>query len=359
MTNPFLLTRVLLRFNDNDKTDDFLEDLSAAAFTPDGSLWVGSDELLGIERLSLIEPYVFGAHQSFFLGDFVELFNQDDEIDIEGMDYADSYLWVTGSHSTKRGKAKGKKPQKDIKRLAKIKTDANRYLLARIPVLGGELMKSYSHPDNPDERLTAACLQKTETTNILIEALKEDSHLGPFVTFPLPSKDNGFDIEGLAVRGDRVFLGFRGPVLRGWAVIVEIEVAETEPGILTLKEIGENGSLYKKHFVNLQGLGVRELCWHGDDLLILAGPTMELEGAMRLFRHKNLLDCSGDSLGSIESGDLEVLFDLPITPGRDRAEGLALFPCLGQSNCLLVVYDSPAPARKVGSDGVYVDVFRL
>jgi hypothetical protein len=101
--------------------------------------------------------------------------------------------------------------------------------------------------------LTAACLQKTKDENILIEALKDDCHLGPFLSFPLPSKENGFDIEGLAVHQDKIFLGFRGPVLRGWAIIVEIEVEEKEPGVLTLKQIGEQGKLYKKHFVNLNG----------------------------------------------------------------------------------------------------------
>lgn len=236
MSESFILSRVLLHFK--SKSEDLLGDISAVAHTPDGSLWVGSDELLGIERLSQIEPYIYGNHQHFRVGDFVELFNKEDEIDIEGMDYADNYLWLTGSHSTKRNKPKGKKVEKDIKRLAEIKTDLNRYLLARIPVINGELVKSYS-PCN-GHKLTAACLQKTGETNILIDALAEDEHLGRFITAVLPSKENGLDLEGLAVRGNRVFLGLRGPVLRGWAVILELELTETEPGILTLNKIGES-----------------------------------------------------------------------------------------------------------------------
>ncbi|HBB32033.1 MAG TPA: DUF3616 domain-containing protein [Cyanobacteria bacterium UBA8803] len=357
MPNPFLLSRVLLRFN--SMSHDLLTELSAVTFTPDGNLWIASDETLTVERLSPIEPCVFGQHRAFFLGDFVELFNQDDEIDIEGMGYANPYLWLTGSHSTKRGKPRGKNRQKDIQRLSKIKTDFNRYLLARLPVVDGELVKSCPHPANPDETLTAACLQKTENSNILIEALKEDSHLGPFITFPLPSKENGLDIEGLAVHGDRVFLGFRGPVLRGWAIILEIEVAQTEPGVLTLKEMGTQGRLYNKHFLDLNGLGVRELCLHGDDLLILAGPTMHLEGAMRVFRLKRVLEHCGDSMSDTESGDLQVLFDLPFILGADHAEGLTLFPCLGQPDAVLVVYDSADPIRKIESNAIYADVFKL
>ena len=357
MPESFLLSRVLLRFD--NPSDDLISDLSAAALTPDGSLWVGSDELIAVERLSPVEPYIYANHQKFMIGDFVELFNTEDEIDIEGMDYSNNYLWLTGSHGTKRKKAKGKKPEKDIQRLSVIKTDLNRYLLARIPVVNGELIKSCSPSDNPDEKLTAACLQKTEKGNILIDALKEDSHLGPFLSIDLPSKDNGFDIEGLAVYGDKVFLGLRGPVLRGWAIILEIEVEEKEPGVLTLKEIGEEGQRYKKHFVDLNGLGVRELCLHGEDLLILAGPTMDLEGSLRIFRWKNVLDLSGDTLWGQDNEELEVLFDLPFVLGKDHAEGLALFPCLGESDSLLVIYDSPDERRILGENEIFADVFRL
>lgn len=357
MTEGFLLSRVLLRFD--QAIEDLLGELSAVTLTPDGSLWVGSDEFTRVERLSPIEPNIFGNHKTFAIGDFVDLFNQEDEIDIEGMDYSDHYLWLTGSHSTKRNKAKGKKPQKDIQRLTEIETDLNRYLLARIPVLQGELLKSISHPEDPDKNLTAAGLEKNETGNLLIEALKQDPHLGSLVTAKIPSKENGLDIEGLAVHGDRVFLGLRGPVLRGWAVILEIEVAETEPGTLTLKEIGAKGQPYRKHFVELNGLGVREICLVDGDLIILAGPTMDLEGAMQIFRLKDVLDLEENSLTSQESEDLEVVFNLNFTLGSDHAEGLALISCLGEPNSLLVVYDSPDQRRLVSKKAVFADVFQL
>lgn len=355
MSESFILSRVLLRFK--RESEDLLGDISAVALTPDGSLWLGSDELLGIERLSPIEPYIYGNHQHFRVGDFVELFNQEDEIDIEGMDYADNYLWLTGSHSTKRNKPKGKKVKKDIKRLAEIETDLNRYLLARIPIINGELVKSYSPTDG--NKLTSACLQKTGETNILLDALAEDEHLGRFITSVIPSKDNGLDLEGLAVKGNRVFLGLRGPVLRGWAVIIELELTETEPGILTFKKIGQDDRLYRKHFVELNGLGIRELCWRGKDLLILGGPTMSLDGALRIFRLKDALKFSEDTLTTQDSDDLEVLFDLPFKIGADHAEGLTLFPCLGHSDSLLVVYDSPDINRKPNDKSIFADVFRL
>ena len=256
-------------------------------------------------------------------------------------------------------KTKGKDPDKDIEKLAQIETEVNRYLLARLPLKDGTLCKSISHPENPKKQLKAGYLQRTKTGNLLTDALKDDRHLGLYLSVPVPSKENGFDIEGLAVRGDRILLGLRGPVLGGWAIILEIEVEEAEPGVLRLKEIGKKGKLYNKHFVDLNGLGVRELCWNGEDLIVLAGPTMTVSGAMRVFRLKGILGRSGDSITGQDRGDLEVLFDLPFKVGTDNAEGLSLFPYLDGQNSLLVVYDSPDAGRIVEKTAILADIFRL
>ena len=356
MPDGFLLSRVLLKFD--SKSDDLLEEISAIARTPDGSLWVGSDEFTTIERLAPLGHCTYGDHQTFKLNDFVNLFDTESEIDIEGLDYANDYLWVIGSHSLKRNKTKGKKAKKDIKRLAEIEKDPNRYLLARIPIINGEPVNAFARSDAPQDQLSAAMLQKTEENNALINALSSDEHLGPFLEMKLPSKDNGLDIEGLAVCGHQVFLGLRGPVLRGWAIILEVELEEKEPGVLTLKDLGK-GTLYRKHFVDLNGLGVRELCLHDGDLIIMAGPTMDLEGAMQVFRLKDVLDHSKDTLWDQDSGALKVLFNLPFTIGSDHAEGLALFSCLGHDDGLLVVYDSPDPARRPSKKSIFADVFQL
>jgi len=356
MSQAFLLSRALLTFQSKD--DDLLEELSAVARTPDGNLWVGSDEYLTLERLSPMGDGLYGGHKTFHFKDYVDLFDHDSEIDIEGLDYADGYIWVVGSHSLKRNKTKGKKPQKDIARLSEIERDPNRYLLARVPVLNGELVPTCARSGSDEETLTAASLEKMNGHNQLIEALAEDEHLGPFLQMGLPSKDNGFDIEGLAVQGNQVFLGLRGPVLRGWAIILELEVETSDPGVLRLKEL-EDGVFYRKHFLDLNGQGIRELCLHDGDLIVLAGPTMDLEGAMQMFRLEDVLDHSNDTLWDQDSGALKVLFDLPFTIGSDHAEGLALIPCLGYEDSLMVVYDSPDKNRLTEKKAVFVDIFRL
>ncbi len=357
MREHFLLSRIRLNFD--TISDDVHGELSAVAVSPDGSIWIGSDEMISVECLTRQEPHVYGEHRSIPIKNYVELFNLDGEIDIEGMDYAQGYLWITGSHSTKRKKPKGDSAKSALKSLAKVYVEKNRYMLMRIPVFRGELLPSYTHPDYPDAPLTAAWLQKSDDQNILIDALRNDDHLGPYLTFPIPNKENGFDIEGLAVHGKRLFLGFRGPVLRGWAIILEIEVEESTDGVLTLNNIGKADRRYKKHFVHLNGLGVRDLCFKGNDLIILAGPTMDLEGAMEVFRLKDVLELEDDSITDQDDGTLELLFDLPFTIGSDHAEGIALYDCLGETGSLLVVYDSPDPARRPNEHSLFADVFWL
>ena len=94
----------------------------------------------------------------------------------------------------------------------------------------------------------------------------------------IPGKVNGFDIEGLAVNGTRLLLG-----LRGWSVVLEIEV-ELCGDYLRLAPLDDTGILIRKHFLPLDGLGVRDLHFCGDDLFILAGPTMALDGEIRIYK---------------------------------------------------------------------------
>lgn len=346
MAEGFLLARVLLRFGDDSQ--EILGNLSAIAHTPDGKLWVACDEFRQLECLSPVEPLIFGSHQSIAVDQFIELPNKKDEIDLEGFDFEDGYLWFVGSHSTKRKKPKGKDINQDLERLATITTEANRFVLGRIAVVEGKLI-----PEN------AAKLEMKDNQSTLMIALDQDPHLKPFIKSGIPSKDNGLDIEGLAVRKDRVFLGLRGPVLRGLAIILELKLEVKESGILQLKPIGKNGEVYQKHFLDLDGLGIRDICFQGSDLLILAGPTMDLDGALRLFRWKQALACENCLVLPQSSDQLQALFDLPYHVGSDRAEGIVLYPCLDQSEALLVVYDTPHPSRQPEPNTVYADVFRI
>jgi hypothetical protein len=343
--------QVILEFVASPEGAKLVRDALSVVVSVGDQLWLASDEITSLERLTRLDAGVrFGNHRSFALADILRLPNgSDQEIDIEGLDHKDGHLWLVGSHSLKRSNAKpGKNPVKQIQKLAEVERELNRYTLARIPLEKDD--------ESAGLRLSsvgsAAVLARTESGSALTEVLVEDEHLGSFLA--IPGKDNGFDVEGLAVADDRVFLGLRGPVLRGWAVILEFR-PEPQGAELRLKQFGSEERRYHKHFLDLGGLGIRELCLSGSDLLILAGPTMDLDGPVRIFRWKGATELSEDSL--VGKDGIELLFDVPYGQGTDHAEGMALFRETGSAGSLLVVYDAPSEDRKLGASAVKADVF--
>ncbi|MDO1451627.1 DUF3616 domain-containing protein [Rhodocytophaga aerolata] len=357
---------ILLQFDDKvknySKGKDVRDGLSSVERCGD-YLWMACDESIGLERVKIDENGNFSQHQAFSLLDYLQLPAGDGcEIDIEGMCFHGHYLWLVGSHSLKRKKPKQESAdvEKQLQKLAKVEADANRYILARIPLLPnpqtGEyrLCKSCVHPTQPETVLTAAQLIGWEETNQLMQVLKEDIHFKAFMH--IPGKDNGFDIEGLAIKGEKLYIGLRGPVLRGWAAILEVEVVDTADGYFALKEQAD-GKLYKKHFLHLGGMGIRELAILKEDLLILAGPTMDLDGEIAVFRWKNGLHQQKEALVGKE--ELEKLFTVPhgfdSNSGKDKAEGMTIF----DQRHLLIVYDSPAESRKIANNVVVADLYKL
>ena len=328
------------------------------------NLFVATDEGAGLARLTAGQDR-FREDAVFALADFLDLpAGHDEEVDVEGMEFREPYLWITGSHGVKRRKADpdGEDPAKEIARLAKTVDEANRYLLARIPLARDPATGTYTpvrscaDPADPERTLTAARVKGDGRRSQLVKSLADDPHLSPFMG--LPGKENGFDVEGLTVAGDRVFLGLRGPVLRGWAVVLEVEPAETEdPSLLKLRKIGPEGRRYRKHFLDLGGLGIRELTTDGPDLLLLAGPTLDLSGPTVLARWKGGCSPEGESL--VAGDRIEKVMHVPHGDGVDHPEGITLFRWPGRETGVLVVYDSPAETRKAPGGCVYADLFPL
>jgi hypothetical protein len=104
-------------------------------------------------------------------------------------------------------------------------------------------------------------------------------------------------------------------------------------------------------------MGLRELRQRGTDMLLLAGPTMDLDGTIAVYCWPNATRQTNDSLVSAKK--LQRLFDVPHgqgpTTGQDKAEGMSLL----NDDHVLIVFDTPSDARKTGSNQIVADVVLL
>ncbi|MFC3077421.1 DUF3616 domain-containing protein [Phenylobacterium terrae] len=319
-------------------------DISAAARLGD-TLFLAADEAADIEILDLVGED-FAAHRRVRLGEAFDLpGGADEEMDIEGLAVEGGWLWVTGSHSLTRKKPKKSKPLDTLARLAQLRQRPNRMFLGRLPLAetAPGRWDVLTGPAADGRRPQMLPIGKHGSD--LYKALKKHPLLGPFCA--LPAKENGLDVEGIVVDGDRVGLGLRGPVINGWALIIEARIAPASdaPGEADLALAGD----LNLHVLDLGGLGVRDLKRRERDILILAGPTMKLSGPARVYRWT----------GWTTPADLPhrpvAILELPHGEGCDHPEALAPAGHEGR-DALLVVCDTPSPERLAGG-AVVADVF--
>ncbi|WP_157833723.1 DUF3616 domain-containing protein [Hydrogenovibrio kuenenii] len=172
------------------------------------------------------------------------------EFDLEALAWQSPYLYAIGSHSKKRKKLKASlKTKENLNRITPIIDEPDRRVLFRIEL---------------NKQLKAAHIDKIS----LLGNLHNQPILAPFLA--IPSKENGIDIEGLAVRSHKgktqLYVGFRGPVLRG----------NLTPILkLTLDRNAFKVSKSKLLLVNLQGLGIRDMQATDNSFVLLAGAVNE------------------------------------------------------------------------------------
>jgi len=339
--------------------DEAGQGLNLSAVEQIGShLFLCRDEMAAVERLTTTDFTNYADHRRFALASAFKLPGGDDgEADLEGLAIDGDHLWVMGSHSWRRAKPKlGADGAKARKQLARTDRQPNRYLLGRM-----DLKTAAGRPVEPRKN-GALCLPFDEEEGGVAALLRDDELLAPFLD--LPSKDNGFDLEGLAVRNGVVYAGLRGPVLRGWASILQLHLKPADPEdgrrrarLLKARKHGI-GRRYLHHLLDLGGLGVRDLCVWRDELLILAGPTMDLDGPASVFRWRDAFDATTDLC--VDDRKLQRCFDIETGFRADRAEGITLFRQPGASRpALLVVYDSAAASRRHAGSYFEADLFDL
>src|SRR5262249_48563942 len=128
--------------------------------------------------------------------------------------------------------------------------------------------------------------------------------------------------EGIASDDDAIYVGFRGPVLRGNLVPL-------------LKLDFDNPKDYDLWFVLLGGLGIRDLTKSNDGFLIFAGPTGGGDRAFWIYSGKGK-DCLPADEGT--SGTCVKLAEVPGN-ADGKAEGLCILDEKTDSFDVLVVYD--------------------
>lgn len=180
------------------------------------------------------------------------------EFDLEALAWQSPYLYAIGSHSKKRKKLKASlKTKENLKRITPIIDEPDRRVLFRIEL---------------NKQLKAIRIDKIS----LLNTLQNQPILAPFLT--IPSKENGIDIEGLAVRLHKgkiqLYVGFRGPVLRG--NLTPILKLTLDPNVFKV-------SKSKLLLVNLQGLGIRDMQAINDTFMLLAGPVNETPKRFALY----------------------------------------------------------------------------
>lgn len=169
------------------------------------------------------------------------------ELDIEGVAYDRGFFYVTGSHGAPRD------PRAVI--------DPSRFFIFRFRVNERTGKPRFRFDDDMVD--TTAIVR----TNALREVIKATAEIGPFAEKPLG--ENGANIEGMAVRDDRIYLGFRGPSVDGRAFILAVNAN----GVFGNEPMKET-----VHPIRLgPATGIRDLAVLRKDkgMLLLAGPVGE------------------------------------------------------------------------------------
>lgn len=329
------IRQVMLIFGEIEKfghvADPLRKDVSAATRVGD-ALFTSCDEFASVDRLTP-DGEAWGNHVHFALGDILDLpGGPDGEMDIEGLMADEGWLWVVGSHGLKRAKPDGE-ARKAMDSLAKIKRDPNRMFLGRIPLATRDGAPALVAEDGK-RRVQTIRLHPRKSQ--LRKWLRDDEHIGPFLA--VPCKENGLDIEGIAARGTRVWLGLRGPVLCEMAVVLEFDFKVTAGGHLKARRI-DGKRRYRKHLIPTRGLGIRDLELEGDDLILLTAPVTAADGVAAIRRWRGAVHVT--SSGVVPEDNVELICGLPYRGHHDHPEGVVQW----EDGGWLVIYDSPAPER--------------
>jgi hypothetical protein len=258
------------------------------------------------------------AHDLLIAGDFIPLI--DDafdgkplELDAEGVAYADGFFYVVGSQGRARHEDDAAKEQKNQAQAAATR----------------KLFRIALAPADVDPATGALKIKPTITpSTALATLLQSDPALAPF--FDEPLAENGLTVEGVAVRGDNLYAGMRGPVLEdGSAVIARLPLAalfDGAPGAATVFKLALGADTLGA------ARGIRDLTLSGDGFLLIAGPEIDPPK-----KHKI---AAGDyALYSWDEGAAEKRLDLAAHGKNDKPEALVILGADADLAHALLLFD--------------------
>lgn len=273
------------------------QDLSGLAFISGRFGLIGADEARAVQVVELSQ-----AAKTLRVVESIPLLQSGDEIDIEAIAAEGQYYYVVGSHgvSKKQGEPQG-----------------NRYRIFRLKV-------------NLATGLPAGIEVAT-----LGDILRADKVLGEYFGRPLQQK--GVNIEGLAARDGRLFVGFRNPNLDGHAFVMEIGAEDV---------FGRRPrQAYRLHRLPLgPGLGIREIVAGKSCFLIIAGnagsePSETYTDSQDYEEDRDFILFRWDGKGP----DVHRIGPLPDV--RGKAEAMAILEETENHVTVLVLFDGPKGGR--------------
>jgi len=169
----------------------------------------------------------------------------------------------------------------------------------------------------------------------LVGILRTDPVLGAY--FGKPLQQRGVNIEGLAARGGRLFVGLRGPNLQGDAFVLEIAADDVFRGNLQ--------PAYVLHRLSLGvGYGIREIVTAKSDFLIIAGnsasePSEKYTQSLDYDENREFLLFCWDGQGS----NVHKIGVIPDVKGK--AEAMTILEETEDHVTVLMLFDGPRQGR--------------
>jgi len=264
------------------------DNLSAVGLAAGGRfIVVAADEGPFVQVLKRTGPDEYTLHETIPLIDGAQ---DDDEIDIEGIACSEDVVYAIGSHSRKRSLLKPDKTQKaNRKRLAENLREPLREKVFRL------------------ELDAAGRLASPIRSTSLRPRLENDELLAPFLA--IPGKENGIDIEGIALAPDGLVAAFRSPVFReGFAPVLFFSFDRPEAGRLAL--------------VHLGGRGIRDILRVSDGYLLIGGPVNDEPVSFELYHWDGRDGIPGKDADL--TGSVKPLGTIPVTERFPPAGALGL-----------------------------------